>query len=101
MSTLRRGPVAALLCSIVAFAAALAWSVWARLSYFWIDLLPHLPDVHLETMADALGRVMPRPLYFPVSARTGEGMDRWPEWLENPRSVQHARESARRVWTTA
>jgi hydrogenase nickel incorporation protein HypB len=46
-----------------------------------IDLLPHLPDVHIEVIADALARVMPRPLYFPVSARTGEGMDRWLEWL--------------------
>ena len=24
-----------------------------------IDLLPHLPDLHLETIADALARVMP------------------------------------------
>ena len=47
-----------------------------------IDLLPHLPDVHLDVIADALARVMPRPRYFPVSARTGEGMDRWLEWLE-------------------
>jgi hydrogenase nickel incorporation protein HypB len=50
-----------------------------------IDLLPHLPDVHLEVIAEALARVMPRPLYFPVSARTGEGMDRWLEWLEQLR----------------
>jgi hydrogenase nickel incorporation protein HypB len=47
-----------------------------------IDLLPYLSDVRLETIADALARVMPRPLYFPVSARTGEGMDRWLAWLE-------------------
>lgn len=56
-----------------------------------IDLLPHLPDVHLETIADALARVMPRPLYFPVSARTDEGMDRWLDWLEHlrlPRSSE-------------
>lgn len=46
-----------------------------------IDLLPHLPDVHLETIADALARVMPRPRYLPVSAHTGEGMDRWLGWL--------------------
>src|SRR4029079_10398979 len=46
-----------------------------------IDLLPHLPDVHIEIIADALARVMPRPVYFPVSARTGEGMERWLEWL--------------------
>jgi hydrogenase nickel incorporation protein HypB len=46
-----------------------------------IDLLVHLPDVHVETIADALAHVMPRPQYFPVSARTGEGMDRWLDWL--------------------
>ena len=50
-----------------------------------IDLLPHLPDVRLETIADALARVMPRPLYLPLSAHTGEGMDRWLEWLDNVR----------------
>jgi hydrogenase nickel incorporation protein HypB len=55
-----------------------------------IDLLPHLPDVHVETIADALARVMPRPLYFPVSARTGEGMDRWLDWLEHVRRAQES-----------
>ena len=53
-----------------------------------IDLLPHLPDVRLEIIADALARVMPRPQYLPVSARTGEGMDRWLEWLEEVRRSQ-------------
>lgn len=53
-----------------------------------IDLLPHLPDIHLETIADALARAMPRPLYLPVSARTGEGIDRWLAWLENLKSAQ-------------
>lgn len=52
-----------------------------------VDLLPHLPDVHLELIADALARVMPRPLYLPVSARTDEGLDRWLEWLEQVRVV--------------
>jgi hydrogenase nickel incorporation protein HypB len=47
-----------------------------------IDLLPHLPDVHLEGIADALRRVMPDPVYFAISARTGDGIDRWLEWLE-------------------
>jgi hydrogenase nickel incorporation protein HypB len=46
-----------------------------------IDLLPYLPDVRLEAIADALARVMPQPTWFPVSARTGEGMDRWLDWL--------------------
>jgi hydrogenase nickel incorporation protein HypB len=45
------------------------------------DLLPYLRDVRIEAIADALGRVMPRPVYIPVSATSGEGMDRWLEWL--------------------
>jgi hydrogenase nickel incorporation protein HypB len=58
-----------------------------------IDLLPHLPGVHVDTIADALRRVMPRPVYIPVSATTGEGIDRWLEWLDTvgvPQSVQAA-----------
>jgi hydrogenase nickel incorporation protein HypB len=58
-----------------------------------IDLLPHLPDIHIETIAEALSRVMPRPVYIPVSATTGAGMDRWLEWLDMlgvPQSAQTA-----------
>jgi hydrogenase nickel incorporation protein HypB len=47
-----------------------------------IDLLPHLPEISLDVITDALARVMPRPLAIPVSARTGEGMDHWLRWLE-------------------
>jgi hydrogenase nickel incorporation protein HypB len=50
-----------------------------------IDLLRHLPDVHLEAIADGLARVMPQPRWLPISARTGEGMDRWLEWLGESR----------------
>lgn len=46
------------------------------------DLLPHLPEVHIEAIADALARVMPRPRYLTVSARTGAGLDGWLEYLE-------------------
>ena len=62
-----------------------------------IDLLPYLPDVHLPVIADALGRVMPRPLYFPISARTGEGIERWLEWLEAMRVSSGRVEMAQRV----
>jgi hydrogenase nickel incorporation protein HypB len=58
-----------------------------------IDLLPHLPDIHIDTITDALKRVMPRPVHIPVSATTGEGMDCWLEWLDTvgvPRSAQAA-----------
>ena len=50
-----------------------------------IDLLPHLGGVSLQMFNDALARVMPEPRTFPVSALTGEGMDRWLEWLEASR----------------
>ncbi len=46
-----------------------------------IDLLPHLPDVSLDAIRDALARVMPRPAMLAVSARTGEGVPDWLQWL--------------------
>jgi hydrogenase nickel incorporation protein HypB len=47
------------------------------------DLLPHLGgDVSLDAIADALGLVMPEPRMIAVSARTGEGLDRWTAWLQ-------------------
>jgi hydrogenase nickel incorporation protein HypB len=45
------------------------------------DLLPHLPDVSLAAIEDALARVMPQPRALPVSARTGEGLGAWLDWL--------------------
>jgi hydrogenase nickel incorporation protein HypB len=58
-----------------------------------IDLLPHLPGVRLESIVDALGRVMPRPAYLCLSAVTGEGLDRWVDWLQQrgTRSAGQAR----------
>lgn len=53
-----------------------------------VDLLPHL-DVRLETIGDSLARVMPHPLYFPISARTGEGLEVWLEWLALMRTRTH------------
>lgn len=41
----------------------------------------HLANQRLE-LARALSRVMPRPVYLPLSAHTGEGIDGWVEWLE-------------------
>lgn len=58
------------------------------------DRLPHLPDVRIELIADALARVMPQPAYIAVSARTGEGMDRWLAWLELSRPAPSSREAA-------
>jgi len=45
-----------------------------------IDLLPHL-EVRVERILDSVARVMPRPVMFPVSTRTGEGIFRWTQWL--------------------
>jgi hydrogenase nickel incorporation protein HypB len=46
------------------------------------DLLPHLPDVSVAAIEDALGRVMPRPRLLPVSASRGEGLAPWVAWLD-------------------
>jgi hydrogenase nickel incorporation protein HypB len=46
-----------------------------------IDLLPHLPNIRLERIVDALSRVMPDPRCISVSATTGEGIDTWLGWL--------------------
>jgi hydrogenase nickel incorporation protein HypB len=45
------------------------------------DLIPHL-GTDLSAIADALARVMPKPRSLLVSARTGEGLDAFIEWLE-------------------
>jgi hydrogenase nickel incorporation protein HypB len=50
-----------------------------------VDLLPHLPQVDMKAIEDALSHTMPEPAFIPVSAVTGEGIDRWLEWLEELR----------------
>lgn len=45
-----------------------------------IDLLPHL-DIDVRAIEDALARTMPSPQILRVSAKTGEGIDRWLAWL--------------------
>jgi len=46
-----------------------------------IDLLPYLPEVRVEAIEEIVARLMPRPALIPVSARTGQGIDRWIDWL--------------------
>ena len=46
------------------------------------DLLPYLPEVSVAAIEDALAHVMPDPRVIALSARTGEGLDAWLEWLE-------------------
>jgi hydrogenase nickel incorporation protein HypB len=60
-----------------------------------VDLLPHLPQVQVERIIDALEHVMPNPKVLRFSAVTGEGVDKWLGWLEEKRaslatSVGHA-----------
>jgi hydrogenase nickel incorporation protein HypB len=45
-----------------------------------IDLLPHL-EFDVDGFVDNLRAVNPRAALLPISARTGEGVDRWCEWL--------------------
>ena len=61
-----------------------------------LDLLPHL-DVSVEALREALARVMPEPAVLVVSARTGEGIAEWTQWLElrRPRPAAHAHAGAR------
>ena len=51
-----------------------------------IDLLPHLPGISLDRIARNLEKVMPRPLFLPVSSSDGRGLGEWRSWLESKRS---------------
>jgi hydrogenase nickel incorporation protein HypB len=56
-----------------------------------IDLIPHL-DFDVAALEDALARVMPEASMLKLSAKSGEGMDAWLQWLEKRRrgSVERA-----------
>jgi hydrogenase nickel incorporation protein HypB len=58
-----------------------------------VDLLPHLPDISLERIRESLACVMPDPRVIDVSARTGQGIESWIQWLRDhePRDVAAAR----------
>jgi len=56
------------------------------------DLLPYL-DVEAGAIDDALKRVMPAPVVFHVSARTGDGLGRWFGWLEAQLAARGARDA--------
>lgn len=55
-----------------------------------VDLLPHLPQVDLDALEDALARTMPEPRVIKTSAITGEGIAEWVEWLERRRPIAAA-----------
>jgi hydrogenase nickel incorporation protein HypB len=63
-----------------------------------VDLLPHLPGIRVEAIADALSQVMPSAEYLAVSALTGEGMDAWAHWLEARRRTRNEEEGGARRW---
>ncbi len=52
-----------------------------------VDLIPHL-DFDVDAIEDALSRVMPDAKLLKVSAKTGEGIDAWLEWLEAHRPAR-------------
>ena len=52
-----------------------------------VDLLPHLPQVSVLRIEDALARTMPEPRMIRVSATTGEGVDEWIKWLDARRAT--------------
>jgi hydrogenase nickel incorporation protein HypB len=49
-----------------------------------VDLIPHL-DFDMAAVHDAVARVMPEANMLEVSAKTGEGIDAWLQWLEKLR----------------
>src|SRR5881397_2710285 len=60
-----------------------------------VDLLPHL-EFDLEKLLHHLGHVNQDARAMPVSARTGEGVDQWREWLRAIAERGRERRDARR-----
>ncbi len=56
-----------------------------------IDLLPHL-DFDVGQLIENARRINPRIAVLKVSAKSGEGMDRWLQWLETARVLRLAAE---------
>lgn len=61
------------------------------------DLLPHLPEVDVAAVREALAQVMPEPALLVVSARSGEGIAAWGAWLEARRRTATARPGSARA----
>ena len=55
-----------------------------------VDLLPHLPQVDVNAIEDALARTMPKLNVLHVSATTGEGIEEWLGWLEARKNLEPA-----------
>jgi len=56
-----------------------------------IDLLPHL-EFDVERLIDNARRINPSIAVLKLSARSGEGMDRWTHWLDAARALRLATE---------
>jgi hydrogenase nickel incorporation protein HypB len=50
-----------------------------------IDLLAALPDYDRRALEEALAQVMPSPRMIAVSARSGEGIGTWIDWMQRLR----------------
>jgi hydrogenase nickel incorporation protein HypB len=59
-----------------------------------VDLLPHL-EFDLDKLLHHLGHVNPDASAVPVSARTGEGVEAWREWLRSVAARGRERRGAR------
>jgi hydrogenase nickel incorporation protein HypB len=59
-----------------------------------VDLIPHL-DFDIAAVEDGLARVMPEANMLRVSAKTGEGIGAWLQWLDErrPAPVENAPEA--------
>ncbi len=54
-----------------------------------IDLVPHL-DIDIDRLIDNARRINPTIGVLKLSAKSGEGMDRWMHWLETARALRLA-----------
>ncbi len=54
-----------------------------------VDLLPHL-DFDVDELVANARKVNPNIAVIHVSARTGEGLDRWLQWIDAARSMAAA-----------
>ena len=52
------------------------------------DLLPHLPEISVPRVREAVAHVMPSPRVIELSAKNGSGLQDWIDWLfEQERAI--------------
>jgi hydrogenase nickel incorporation protein HypB len=57
-----------------------------------LDLAPHL-DISLDEIRRSLSCVMPDPVCYPLSAKSGDGFEAWIRWIEEKKSALDASRS--------